>query len=249
MRQFYLATAILGMLFFPLEAQVERGKSPRSTYTVRVILDPIHQTTLSSEVASTVKSITRKMGEVFQKEEILMELDDEIFQAQYLEAKAETERSETAFKAKKRLFQGDSASLLDLKEAEANFASSKAALTMAQRRLNACTIKAPYDGKIVDISVEVHELVQPGDKLIHLVDDSILVAKFLLPSTAVQHLKLGLEIKIKIHETGQTEVATISRISAVIDAASSTIKADAEIDNSDGRLRTGMIGRTTLTRE
>ena len=56
------------------------------------------------------------------------------------------------------------------------------------------------------------------------------------------HIKLGKEIKIDILETGKTITAKISRIGAVIDPSSATLRVEAEIDNRNGNLKAGMSG-------
>lgn len=214
--------------------------------TYRLILDPVQRTTLSAQVTTTIKEINKEMGEAFYEGETLIELDSVIVQAEYMKARAEMERALADLDAKQELFETNSVSLLDLREAEAGLAGAKADVTIAETRLEACVIIAPYDGKVVDLSFESHEMVQPGDELIEIVDDSILVAKFLVPSTELDRIAIGKTIAVHIHETQSQEEATIANISSVIDPASSTVKVEAEIDNASGHLRSGMIGKTTL---
>ncbi|SCA63878.1 Uncharacterized protein SCG7086_BH_00060 [Chlamydiales bacterium SCGC AG-110-P3] len=216
------------------------------TPTYRLILDPIQRTTLSAQVSSTIKLINKEMGEKIQEGETLIELDPVIVRAAYTRAHAEVERAIADLNAKQDLFSTNSVSLLQLREAEAGLATAQAELTISEAHLAACVITAPYDGKVVSLSFEVHELVQPGDELIEIVNDSTLIAKFLIPSIALDRVTIGRRIEISIQDTHSTEQATITGISSVIDPVSSTVRVEAEIDNSDGHLRSGMIGKTRL---
>jgi membrane fusion protein (multidrug efflux system) len=244
------ASCMIGIALWAV-AQIPSPQSsfalqPSHSDTIRVILDPLHKTQLSAEVSSTVVRITKKMGERFDKGEILIQLDDAIFIAHQEEAAADLEKTKTNLSAKKQLFQQDSASLLQVKEAEADVAAAHAKLVLATQNVNACTILGPYNGKVVDISVEEFELAKVGDPLMKTVDDSILIAKLLVPSDLWNSLKREKVLQIQIKETNTVEQAVIKRIGAIIDPSSSTIRVDAEIDNSDGRLQAGMTGTTTI---
>lgn len=245
-----VASCMIGMAVWAV-AQIPTLDStfalqPSDSETLRVILDPLHKTLLSAEVSSVVTRITKKMGERFEKGEVLIQLDSDIFVAHQDEAKAELEKTRTNLYAKKKLFEQDSASMLQLKEAEADVAAAQAKLTMATKNVDACIIIGPYAGKVVDISVEEFELAKVGDPLMQTVDDTILIAKLLIPSSLWNKLKREKVLDIHIKETQTVEKAVIKRIGAIIDPGSSTLRVDAEIDNSDGRLQAGMTGTTTL---
>lgn len=218
---------------------------------IHVILAPHHRTILSSQVsnpgiATPVLNIYHRMGESVKKGELLILIQDDVFKAGLEKARAVLKRYEAALYAKNQLFKDDLASFLDLKEAQANVASAMSELTLAELQLSFCYIRSPYNGKVVGLSVEEHETPQPGQPLIELVDDEVLLAKSLIPSTYISKIAIGKIIKIKVNET-QTEVeAAISRIGAIIDPASSTIAIEAEIDNSQDLLKAGMTGVTTI---
>lgn len=234
-----LAAGVISLT--PLQA-VEKSE----TDTIRVIIDPELKTQLSAQVMTPVEKINKRMGDSFVKGEVLIHLDDDIFQGNLLKAKAALEKAETELAAKQHLYKDNNTSLFDLKEAEAAAATAKAELIVAQKNLQSSTIIAPYDGKVVDLGIEEHELPQQGKNLIELVEDKTLLAKMLVPSSHYKDLKIGKEITIDIKETGQKIKAKISRIGAVIDPSSSTIRVEAAIDNSDGKLRAGMSGEAHL---
>lgn len=124
---------------------------------------------------------------------------------------------------------------------------AKSNLQIAKDELDNCTIKAPFSGRIVNVLIDEHELVQKGTPLLELVNDSVLRAKFLLPSSYFKKIKKGQKVKINIIETGKKTAATVSHISAVIDPASESFMVYAEVDNTKGLLRVGMRGRFKLS--
>lgn len=115
-------------------------------------------------------------------------------------------------------------------------------LQVAQRELAACTIRAPYAGRVARIRVGEHELVDRGTPVIEIVDDTVLLAKFLLPSARFRTVHRGQELTLTITETGQRVSAKVSNIAAVLDPASVTFEVYAEVQNADDALRAGMNG-------
>ncbi|MEM1282546.1 MAG: efflux RND transporter periplasmic adaptor subunit [Chlamydiota bacterium] len=223
-----------------LDFDVDKIYETDSEY--QVIIDPKHRTILSAEVQSPVNEIYKKMGDSFKKGEVLIQLNDVVYQSNIKKAKAVLERAKVELEARKQLFQDNVASLFELKEAEANVAIAEAELAIATRDLESTKIEAPYDGKVVTLGIEEYELPQPGTELIEIVYDKLLTAKLLISTEKLKKLNIGQSFKIKIPEADKTITAKISRISSVIDPSSSTFKIEAEIDNRDQELWAGMKG-------
>jgi RND family efflux transporter MFP subunit len=169
----------------------------------QVTIDPRHRTSLSAEIVSTVIKVPQKMGSAFRKGDLLIQLNDVLYQSNLEKAQAALIKAKTELDAKNHLFHDNQGSLFELKEAEANFATAKADLALAQRNFSATKILAPYDGKIISVEIEEFETPQLGKTLIDVVDDKVLVAKFLIPSSYLPKIKVGTPFQIEIRETGR----------------------------------------------
>ncbi len=214
----------------------------------RVVLEPQHRTILSAQLSGIpVIKITKKIGDSFKEDELLIQFDPAIFEGNLKKAESDLIKNETKFEGKKLLFEEKSASLFELKEAESNHAESQANLILAQKNLKASSITAPYDGKVVRIMIEEHEIPHENTKdVIEVIDDTKLIAKLFIPSKQLIGLKVGTPIYIKLDDTGDTITAHISRIGAAIEPSSSTILIEAEIDNLEGNLKAGMSGMASF---
>lgn len=211
--------------------------------TFRVVFSPLHHATLSCEVSySTVVKIARRMGESFKKDDLLVKLDDTVYRGLLEKAEGELEKAQVEAAAKQKLYEENIASYLELKAAQAAISTAEADVIASKKAIAACTINAPYDGKVVEVFVEEHEFIQQGKPIIEIVDDSSLIAKLLLPSNLLSKLFIEKEIEINVQETQATVKGKIIRINSVIDPASSLIKVDVIVDNKDGMLKSGMIG-------
>jgi len=63
---------------------------------------------------------------------------------------------------------------LQIKESESSLLSAKSRMETAKIRLERCTVKAPFDGRIKSVSIEKGQYVSPGMGVITLADDSVL---------------------------------------------------------------------------
>lgn len=133
--------------------------------------------------------------------------------------------------------------------AQRELAAARAELARAQRTVDACTIRAPYAGRVARRVAMPHEWVQPSDVLLEVVDDSVLRAKFLAPSAMFDEIAIGDAVRVVVSETEARVMAIVSHRAAVLDAASGTFEVYAELDNSRGALRGGMTGFVELARE
>ena len=202
-----------------------------------------------AEVVSQVVKINKKMGQTFKKGELLIKLNDVLFLSNVKKAEASLEKAKVELDAKKQLFKDNVASLFELKEGEANVATAKADLALAKRNYQATDILAPYDGKVISVNIEEYETPQLGKSLIDVVDDNVLIARFLVPSSFLPKIKEGTPFVIQLKETGEKIPVKISRIGSVIDPSSGTVKIEADIDNSKGKIRTGMTGKAIFNLE
>lgn len=220
-------------------------------FAYQVVLEPYQNTSFSTEVNTKVIKINKKMGETFKKGEVLMLLDTVILEALLQKALAAQEKAKTIYESTQTLFDQNSASRDELVEAKSALSIANAEAIIAQKNLDNAKIIAPYDGRVAYVNVEEEEYPNRQynykDKpMMEVVNDRTLLAKVLIPSTLLNKVSRGQKLSLKIKETGETTVATIKRISSLIDPASSTVLIEGEIDNPDGRLMGGMTGIATL---
>lgn len=216
--------------------------SSSSKQTYRVVLDPSEHTTFSAVLPAAVKKINVKLGSTFKKGDVLIQFDDTVYKGLKQKAEAAFEKAYAKYKATAQLYEEDMISMMEAKEAKSAAVAAESDLITARKELEETQVIAPYDGKVVSIDVRAHEVPQKGKEILEIINDRILVAKLIIPSGMLPQLKVDQPLSIKIGETGQLITAKIKRIGASIDASSSTIKIEAEIENHDGKLTAGMTG-------
>ena len=222
----------------------------------KVVLFPLKTAELAPLVDSTIVKFNFKVGESFKKGDVLALLDDSLYKELYVKAKADTIKTEEAYKYTKDLYEYNKLlfpknaigeqelnesklnmirALADKQQAEANF-------KIAETRLKSCTIKAPFSGRVITEIENEHDYVREGQPIIEISDDNQLLAALNLPSELISKVKIGQKLDFRIYELGTVYFGTVYSISGSINPGSRTFELKAVIDNSDGKLRIGMSG-------
>lgn len=219
--------------------------------TFPVVLEPKEQTVIyaSPDVTTRVAEVNKKMGDSFKKGDLLVRFDNDIYKANVENTWSALEKAELETKVKKELYDDHIASPLEVMLSHAAEAKARADYVFAQHQLKDTQIRAEYDGKVVSVNVHPWEFPKSGKPIIDLVSDTQLLAILFIPSTMLQVVNIGTPLYIWIRELNEILTAKVSRLGAVINPASSTIKIEAEIDNTNGHLRSGMSGIASFSKQ
>jgi membrane fusion protein, multidrug efflux system len=230
-------TVALGLALCALSAQAQPNKP------LSVVLEAKQQALLSAEVTAKVERINKELGQKFNKGDLLIVLDEGGYRPGVSRGQANTSAAAKNLEVTQKLFADKSASPLDLENARKDVGVASANLQLAQKELAGCRIHAPFSGRVKKVYAREHELVDKGRPLIELVDDHVLQARILLPSTLFGKVRVGQEVGIEVIETGKTATGAITHVGEVLDPASATFEIYADIPNAADELRSGMTGR------
>ncbi len=165
------------------------------------------------------------------------------------------------------LFQHDAVAKKEVLSAETTVGLSKAAVQQAQSAREQAkqklellgltagkvrqqiTVTSPISGKVLEVSVvegEFHNEINAP--MLTVADLSRVWATSEVPESDIRHYKAGGGAAIElIAYPNQTFRATITRIADVVDKETRTVRVNAELDNSAGRLLPEMFGRLKYT--
>ena len=133
--------------------------------------------------------------------------------SQYELAAWTLDRMEKAF-AKKAVSDQDWES--SRREAEAAQAALEAAGSRVNLRevdLSKATLVAPFDGRVVEVSLDNGETIGPGSRVIRLIDTAPLRARIAVGVEVVQDLNVGDEAPLKLNRSGAEVRAKVLKIS------------------------------------
>ncbi len=239
-----IMTMVLGALALApprMGLAAESAPGPESHFSV--VLTPRREAIISSEVRAQVTRIHREFGQSFTSGTPLIEMDARLHRLNLERAEAVLEAARSNHQINARLFERESASLMDLSKAKMDLAVAEVGRRLALQELENCRVLAPYNGRVEKLFVHEHELVEPGRPLVKVVDDSVLRARVILPANLFNSFKIGQAIHIQVKEASAEVKGVVSHISAVLDPASATFEVYAEVANPRTDLRSGMTGR------
>jgi membrane fusion protein (multidrug efflux system) len=109
------------------------------------------------------------------------------------------------------------------------------------------SVKAPFDGILGIRQVNVGQYIEPGDHIVTLEALDPIYVEFALPQNRLTQARIGQEVTIESDAyPGVTFTATINAIEPLIDRDTRTFNIQAEIPNTDLKLRSGMFVNTHL---
>ena len=176
---------------------------------------------LRPEIAGRISSINFKDGSAVSKGALLVGLDAATQRAEYEQARANLRLAQANLKRSRELIEKKFLSQQALDNTQATLEVQKAALALAQARLDKTRITAPFSGVVGIRNVSVGDYVKEGQELINLEDIGILKIDFRLPEA----------------------------IDSLFDTGGRAISCRAHLSNADGRLRPGMFVRVRLILE
>lgn len=133
-----------------------------------------------------------------------------------------------------------------LEQAQASKASSQAQLASSQKNLDDATVKSPINGTVLECNV-TEGAVANGTPFV-IVDLNTVNIEVNVAEQIINSIKVGDSVKIKI-STISDEIFE-GNISSIAPGSNSdgTYKVKVEIDNSDGKLKSGMFAEIYFTK-
>jgi membrane fusion protein, multidrug efflux system len=237
------AVVLMVFLLFPLVAGAQQGYSDNR---IRVQLTPHQQTTLSAEIAATVSKITLREGDLFKKDQLLLELDCALPNAQLKKTEANAEVARQWHKVCKRLEVLNSISPFEIDLATAKVKETEAECDAMKANVSKCSLVAPYDGRITKLNVAAHQHVTSGKPLMDIQDASSLEMRLTVPSDWLKWLKTGKIFSVHINELGHKYQARVIQLGSHIDTANQSLMIVGEIEGVHGELLPGMSGMASF---
>lgn len=228
-----------------LPASVE--KSSEINLPLRAQIKARRSTLISSEMNARISHLKLRDGERFDEGDTLVSFHCTLEEAQVNKAKASLEKATKTYEVKQRLEVLHSIGALELAVAKAEEGEAKAEMQVTQAVLSRCVIKAPFSGKVTDVTAKPYQTVKAGDPLLEILDDKELEVEFMAPSKSLPELSLGRHFQVTLNETNKSYQAEITRLGGKVDPVSQTIKVYGRIVDKAAELLTGMSGAVELT--
>jgi membrane fusion protein (multidrug efflux system) len=204
---------------------------------------------VTANVTETVSAIHFDDGERVEKGQVLVEMTNAEEHALLAEAQARAAEAERQYGRIKSLVAQRSASESLLDERKRDLDTARASLVAIESRLADRLIRAPFAGVLGLRNISPGALVEPGDLITTLDDDSVMKLDFAVPSVFLTDLKPGLGITTKARAYGQRSFqGQIRSVDSRVDPVTRSIQVRALIPNPDRTLKPGVLMQVELLR-
>ncbi len=226
---------------------------------------PAREADILAEVSGQVGAVHAGLGDRVRKDEVLVEIDPQLFSARLREAESRAESARLALERIRRELERSEAlyekgtisdsevevSRTAAAEYEAASDAATGALEQARKNLAAARVRAPFDGHMASRPPDVGSTVGLGAPLATVVD--------------IDHVRVEARVSEmdlpRIHRGGTVEVATegvpgrmyhgtLSAVGPQADAATRQFPVEVTVDNRpDHLLKGGMVARVQIVTE
>lgn len=202
---------------------------------------------ITASVTDTITAIHFEDGQRVARGDILVEMTSQEEHAQLAEEKSTVAEAEKQYKRLKTLVEQGATATSLLDEQQRVFDTAKARLRAIQSRLDDRLILAPFSGVVGLRNISVGALIEPGDVITTLDDDSVMKLDFTVPTIHLASLYPGLPIEAKSSAFAEKIfTGEISSIDSRIDPTTRSIMVRAVIPNPERLLKPGLLMQVTL---
>lgn len=197
---------------------------------------------LAARVTEIITSVDFTDGQRVKRGTVLVTMQRDEARALLDEATFTTEEARRQYERTEQLSNQGAASTAQLDEARRVYETARARQLAIQSRIEDLTITAPFDGVVGLRNISVGTLVQPGDLITTIDDDSVMRLDFSVPSTFLPVLIPGTPIQARSRAFGDRQFdGEIRSVSSRVDPVTRTVVVRAELPNPELLLKPGLL--------
>jgi membrane fusion protein, heavy metal efflux system len=228
---------------------------------------------LSARVPGRIVAVYADLGNRVREGDQLLLLDSPAFgeaQLEYRKARTMLSVTEKALERAKALVERGAIGVGEYQRRDAEHENARADLHEAEEKLHLLgmtereiqrlaakqlphaevaqvSLRAPFTGEVIERNATIGEVIDPNKTLFTVADLSTVWVRADFPEQQAGRLKTGLTIDVRVSAyPDQVFRGVITYVGAVIDPATRTITARADVSNPDRRLRPEMFAEVTL---
>ncbi len=197
---------------------------------------------ISPHVAEHVKRILFKDGTYVIQGTPLIQLDEDVYKAQYDSALAQLVYSENNYKRMASLGKVGAVSKQAIDQADSEWKEKKANVEESEATLKQMTLYAPFDGMVGKCKVNPGDYVTEGQGIVTITDTKHLRVEYNVPEKYLPLLKQGQMVNITTEAyPDRVFTGTVAFISPTINTDNRAVSLYAEVPNENNELAAGMF--------
>lgn len=240
-------------------AETEQPKAPART--VAVIVPPRieharpirisgqteaeKRATLATRAAGIIAELPVRQGDHVRQGDLILMLDAEEKAAAVDTAKAVVSQRKAEWEAIQKLTQAGSAAKLTADSAWSNYQTAQSQLQAAEAELSRNQVKAPFNGVVDRVAVELGSSVMQGGEVATVLSLDPILAKGEISERDLRYVKIGDEADVRLIN-GETVKGKVRYISRDATAQTRTFPIEIAIPNNDNAIPAGTTAEITV---
>ncbi|MGN6304110.1 MAG: efflux RND transporter periplasmic adaptor subunit [Mesorhizobium sp.] len=203
---------------------------------------------LATRVGGIIDKLPVKQGDRVKTGDLILMLAAEEKVSAVDNAKALLAQRQAELSAAERLAKTGNLPKLQLDTARSNLAAAQSGLDAAEAELDRNEVKAPFNGIVDRIPVELGSAVMQGGEVATILALDPVIARGEVSERDLGYLKIGDKAAVRL-VSGRTAEGTVRYISRDASSATRTFRVEVAIPNADGSIPAGMTAEITLSAE
>ncbi|ODT08787.1 MAG: efflux transporter periplasmic adaptor subunit [Mesorhizobium sp. SCN 65-20] len=201
--------------------------------------------TLATRNTGVIADLPVKRGDHIKKGDRVLMLDVEDRAAALETAKAVLAQRKAEWEAAQKLMKAGSMPKLQADSAWSSYATALAMIQTAEAELSRNEIKAPFDGVVDRVNVELGSSVMQGTEVATVLNLDPILAKGEISERDLRYIKIGDEAEVQL-VNGDVVTGKLRYISRDATSETRTFPVEIAIPNPDGAIPAGMTAEITI---
>jgi len=228
----------------PVETSVPVRGDVYAMYTGTAPIEAFAEADVIAKVGGEVRELLVEEGDEVDKGQVMARLDGERLRLELNESEAKLRKLQRDYERNIDLQAKGLISDGDFEKIKYEMQALEAAFNLASLELDYTQIRAPIKGVVARRFVKLGNTIKEGEALFKVTSLEPLVAYLHVPEREYRNVDPGQPVGIEIDAlAGETIVASVSRVSPVVDPQTGTFKITVEIVDEKRRIKPGMFGR------
>ena len=218
-----------------------------AVYSGTAPIEAFAEADVIAKVGGEVREILVEEGDEVKAGDVLARLDGDRLRLELSESRARLEQMRSDFERNRDLREKGLLSEGEFEKLRYDLEALEASFNLASLELDYTRIRAPIDGVVSERFVKIGNTIRVGDPAFRVTSLDPLVAYLHVPEREFRKIEAGQPVAIDIDAlAGQRVIATVTRISPIVDPETGTFKATIEIRDEERRIKPGMFGRMSI---
>ena len=231
----------------PVEISLPTRGDVYAVYSGTAPIEAFAEADVIAKVDGEIRDIFAEEGDDVRKGQVLARLDGDRLRLELGESEAKLRKLQRDYERNLDLKGKGLISVGDFEKIKFEMDALQASFNLAKLELDYTQIKAPIKGVIAERYIKLGNTIKVGDPMFRVTSLEPLVVYLHVPEREYRNIEAGQVVTIEIDALqGEPIIASVSRVSPIVDPETGTFKITVEIIDQERRIKPGMFGRISI---